>query len=320
MAIKKIEDIREDATFGRKLFLLGEKNNLLGPAQIAEALFENIECRKILFKKTYYPKGGKASIARSVQAHMEKEKAYEIDGKYLLAYSILFDCSMDYLYGLIDEEYPNMEVRDICKKTGLSSQSVKHLIEKKEVFLGEDFIDGLFGSISFPNVLSLDDVNDYDNEDDIFAFSTKSIFWDDVLSGEAFDTIADDWFRLLAAYFILSLYNDELKYVDKKQEEFKNPSFESFEEMVDLRKKLDPSRTISCPYDCSNEEAFKKDSEWANTVFRELYYDLWEILQEKRKEKEMIYWGCSGKFEKYIIGFFHERIEKWYQEKINQTM
>ena len=211
--------------------------------------------------------------------------------------------------------YPNMEVRDICKKTGLSSQSLKHLMEKKEVFLGGGFTDRLFGSISFPNALSLDDVNDYDNEDDIFAFSTKSIFWDGVLSSEAFDTVSDDWFRLLEAYFTLSLYNDELECVVKKQEEFKNPSLDSFEEMLMIKKKIDPSFTVFCPYDCSIEEAFTSDHNWANTVFRELYFDLRETLEEKCKEKEMIYWGCSGKFEKYIISFFHEKIEKWWQEK-----
>ena len=316
MAIKKIEDIREGAAFGRKLFLLGEENGLVGPPQIAEALFENTECRKILDKKTYKANKEIESITRSVQTHMDREQAYEIDGKYLLAYSILFDCSMDYLYGLIDEEYPNMEVKDICKKTGLSSQSVKHLMEKKEVFLGEDFSDRLLGSISFPNVLSLDDVNDYDSEDDIFAFSTKSIFWDDVLSGEAFDTISDDWFRLLAAYFMLSLYDDEIEKVAKKEEEFKNPSFESFEEMLTIRKKIDPEFDVSSRRNCSVEERFENDHNWAREVFRGLYNNLLKVLEEERKEKEMIYWGCSGKFEKYITGFFHEKIEKWWQEKL----
>ena len=320
MAFKKLEDIREDATFGRKLFLLGEKNGLIGPPQIAEALFENEECRKILNKKTYNAKNEKKWIARSVQAHMDKEEVYGVDGKYLLAYSVLFNCSMDYLYGVIDEEYPNMEVRDICKKTGLSSQSVKNLMEKKEVFLGEDFSDRLLGSISFPNVLSLDDVNDYDSEDDIFAFSTKSIFWDGVLSGEAFDTISDDWFRLLAAYFMLSLYDDEIKKVAKKQEELSNPSLESFEEMLSINNRIGSPIDVFRPYNCSVEERFENDRNWAIEVFRDLYNNLLKVLEDKRKEKEMIYWGCSGKFEKYIIGFFHERIEKWYQEKINQTM
>lgn len=48
MAIKRLEDIREEAVFGRKLFKLGRDVGILGPAAIAGALYKNDECYNLV--------------------------------------------------------------------------------------------------------------------------------------------------------------------------------------------------------------------------------------------------------------------------------
>ena len=48
MAIKNLEEIREEAIFGRKLFLLGAESGAKGPAAIAEAPYNNNECYNLI--------------------------------------------------------------------------------------------------------------------------------------------------------------------------------------------------------------------------------------------------------------------------------
>ena len=134
MAKTRLEDIWPEATFGRKLFRLGEKIGCMGPAAITEALYNNDDCFKLLAprgrndKYKFNEDRDKAAIMRRVQDHLESINAYKVSGNYLLAYSILFDCSMDYLYGKIDDECPNVEILDISKKTGLSIEACKRLV------------------------------------------------------------------------------------------------------------------------------------------------------------------------------------------------
>ena len=129
MGIRKIEDIEEKCVFGRRLFLLGKEIGLLGPAEIAAALYKKEECIRILqpnkrYKRTSDEKKDKSAIARRVQEHFAVENAYDVQGKYMMAYSILFNCSMDYLYGIIDEKCPDASIYDISKKVGLSPDSI----------------------------------------------------------------------------------------------------------------------------------------------------------------------------------------------------
>ena len=143
MSIRKIEDIDEKYVFGRRLFKLGQEIGVLGPAAIAVALYEKDECLSILQPNKRHDrkseeKKDKNAIARRVQEHIFKENAYDIPGKYMMAYSILFNCSMDYLYGIIDVKCPDASIYDISKKVGLSSDSIS-VIRKVNGFDGGIF-------------------------------------------------------------------------------------------------------------------------------------------------------------------------------------
>lgn len=143
MSIRKIEDIDEKFVFGRRLFKLGQEIGVLGPAAIAVALYEKDECLSILQPNKRHDrkseeKKDKNAIARRVQEHIFKENAYDIPGKYMMAYSILFNCSMDYLYGIIDVKCPDASIYDISKKVGLSPDSI-NVIRKINGFDGGIF-------------------------------------------------------------------------------------------------------------------------------------------------------------------------------------
>ena len=135
MAKTRIEDIPPGAEFGLRLFRLGEGIERKGPAAIADALYENDVCFKTISPrgrdKKYKVNKDKdiGAIMRRVQDHLELTNAYDVPSNYMYAYSILFDCSLDFLYGKIDVECPNLEVLDISKKTGLSTKVAQKLYE-----------------------------------------------------------------------------------------------------------------------------------------------------------------------------------------------
>ena len=112
--------------FGRRLMTLARENNLGTPTLLAEALYNN-------FKDLVEPakrknKNGKIvkdrqhdidAITRMVQTHLNETDICKIQSKYFLAYSKLFNCSLDYLYGTVPVRSTDPDMNAICKKTGL---------------------------------------------------------------------------------------------------------------------------------------------------------------------------------------------------------
>ena len=135
MARTRLEDIRPEAKFGRRLFKLGEKHGLRGPAAIGKAIYDNLECFLLFcpggrnYRYEINEDKDLPTIRRRVDEHLDVENAYDLSGNYMYAYSILFNCSLDFLYGKIDDECPNLEVLDISKKTGLSVTVAQKLYE-----------------------------------------------------------------------------------------------------------------------------------------------------------------------------------------------
>lgn len=126
-----IDDLKSKEEFGRRLFVLGARANLIGPKAIAAALYENDECYKLVLpKKAKYEVTKKkdiASIARSVNRHFHAESAISVSGNYLKAYTVLFSCSYDYLYERIDEPAPDAEIEAMREKLNLSVDAIVNL-------------------------------------------------------------------------------------------------------------------------------------------------------------------------------------------------
>ena len=135
MAFKnlKLEELPE---FGQKLMGLARENDIETPIEIAQTLYERCyELVKPGERKNKYGKVVKSevndikSILKFVQAHLNEENAFNVHSKYVYAYSQLFECSIDYLYGITEVKSQELDVRQICEKTGLSENAVTHLIE-----------------------------------------------------------------------------------------------------------------------------------------------------------------------------------------------
>ena len=141
MSIHNI-NIDEFKGFSKRLAILARnpKYNYGKTEDLVEALYNNKECLEIIKPRERKNKDGKIvksaskekeAIKRAIQHHYEEADPCKIPSTYMYAYSILFDCSLDYLYGKTQTISTNLEVKDICTKTGLTEEATKALIESR---------------------------------------------------------------------------------------------------------------------------------------------------------------------------------------------
>lgn len=146
MAFYKV-DIDEFKGFSRRLVILARENDIGAPELLARALYEHPECKNLIKPRERKNKEGKIvhssindieAIKRIIQKHYNEENAYNIQSAYLYSYSILFKCSIDYLFETTEIRSSDLSVADICKKTGLSENTVVRLCEDYQINNEED--------------------------------------------------------------------------------------------------------------------------------------------------------------------------------------
>ena len=71
------------------------------------------------------------SIEKTIQGHCGAATAEKVKSQYIVAYSTVFNCSADYLLGLSDIKNKDIEVREICEKSGLSENAWFSIVEAK---------------------------------------------------------------------------------------------------------------------------------------------------------------------------------------------
>ena len=313
MAINTIEDIRPEAYFAKRLFHLGEEIHCLGPAKIAVALYENNECFKLVhpknrtYKYAINRKKDISSIARRVQDHFDLENAYDVPGKYMMAYSILFNCSMDYLYGRIETKCPNVEILDIGQKTGLSTKAVEQLMSNEVIYLDE-FLQAL------DNYNFLDPLNygTYDSELNDYFFDTEvsiSAFWSKLIETELFTKLPENWYRMAC-----SLYTSKaIKLIaEEAKKEWDNlPPLDNFLSWINIYETFHPYEPLYKKYNMSWEKIYENDPEYIKQIYREIRYNHLYSSLDQDEEYETTYWGCAGKFDRYALDFFHKKAETW---------
>lgn len=166
MAIANVP-LDELPSFGRRLMELAKEKECATPILLARALYES--CQDLVEPATRRNKKGKIvkdeqhdidAIRRMVQRHFNAENATDVQSNYLLAYSRLFDCSLDYLYGVSKVRSVDLSIRDICDKL--------HVDEKM--------------------VLSL--MKEFDPAPEVFSPTT---WWSDMLSSDLFSVIPRAW-------------------------------------------------------------------------------------------------------------------------------
>lgn len=72
------------------------------------------------------------SIEKRIREHINADGPECLQGEYVKAYCRYFNCSSDYLFGYTDVQTPNVEIRKICERTGLSEKAVKNFCDQTE--------------------------------------------------------------------------------------------------------------------------------------------------------------------------------------------
>ncbi len=145
----KTRELETYKGFSLRLKTVSMDRGMAGPEDIASAIYKNIECREMVHIRNGRKKNcvnskeisnksdsdalfnEKSKILRLVQKHMDEEDPCKIPSAYMQAYSIIFNCSLDYLYCKTDVMSSDLSVADICDKTGLSEKAVNNLISAR---------------------------------------------------------------------------------------------------------------------------------------------------------------------------------------------
>ena len=127
--------------FSYRLVKIAIEKGIEDTRDLADALYENAECKKaITIRKTQKtkPDDPLKNIMKNIQIHLNTEDAYDVNCRYMYAYSIIFDCSYDYLYGKSEIMTADLDVRDICNKTGFSEKAVANIVERHKDEIDSD--------------------------------------------------------------------------------------------------------------------------------------------------------------------------------------
>ena len=299
MSYLRFKDIKKGRTFGKILNELSEYRGYKSATDIAVALYEDDICFDLVHPRDrdtkYLVSRDKDinSIARRVRDHIVPDMdAQDVPGNYMLAYSILFHCSLDYLFGLVDNAAPNAEVRDISEKTGLSPKAVENLCAKSEVYL-EQFI--------YQNTHNL-----YSQGFNPEARLGVSKFWSDLLESELFSEIPENWARMAFSLQIYKATQDFVKQVESRL--LKLPSRQEFFDKVDeyyATHEGDP---------CMGDDPYfiyDNDPDRALTILREIDEEEYYDTACDMDQMQTVYWGCAGMFDRQIQNYFHNLAENY---------
>ena len=161
-------------TFGKRLLTVADARQMGDTGTLANAIYSNKRCREIVkireHKEYTNPFEEVEAIRRNIQNHLTQDKydeAWKVPSQYMYAYSVILVCSLDYLYGKSEIMSSDLEVADICQKTGLSEDAVNCLVEN----MPEDDGDS--------------------DEENVFSYTS---WWSDLLCGDSYYAIPMSWF------------------------------------------------------------------------------------------------------------------------------
>ena len=229
------------------------------------------------------------AITRMIQNHFNEEEAYNVQSKFLFAYSKLFNCSLDFLYGTVKVRSTDPDMNAICKKTGLSEKVVERLMSNSNI----DLDSFMFNFFEYEYLYT-----DFNLKADL----TVTDYWNELLESDLFMSLPEKWVHMACA---LQLYKEtqvcleEINKFDKKHPD--RDSFISIIENYEAKYGRDPEFYID------PGQEFDYDYEMA---LSKLEY-IENQLKSDKSEREMVYWGCAGQFDRFLQNYFHDRAESF---------
>ena len=186
-------------TFGKRLLAVANARQMGDTGILANVIYSNKRCREIVkirkHKEHTNPYEEVEAIRRNIQNHLTQDKYYEawkVPSQYMYAYSIILDCSLDYLYGTSEIMSSDLEVADICQKTGLSEDAVNCLVEN----MSEDDADP--------------------DEENVFSYTS---WWSNLLCGDSYYAIPISWFSYASRIVEMNDITKQIRGSDRAEKE-----------------------------------------------------------------------------------------------------
>lgn len=286
--------------FGRRLMELSREKGIGSPTLLATKLYDDycdlVEPAK---RKNKYGKIVKdrthdiSAITRMVQTHFNEENAYNVQSKYLFAYSKLFNCSLDYLYGTVSVKSTDPDVRTICRKLGLSEKVVHKLMRKPEIYLE----GSLYAHFDYDFLYK-----DLDPEAKLLANS----FWNELLESDMFIKLPEKWAYMACALQLHNAIKESLDSIDSKSVSM--PDRNTFFEIVDEYYATHPDERF---FDGNPFDIYDNDPEQALEILQQIHdFERYDRACDEGKSN-MVYLGSSGQFDRFIQNYFHDKAEKY---------
>ena len=207
--------------FGRRLLILCRENDVFEPAAVALALYEKYydivqpgtrnNKHGISVKS---PENDVKALTRAIQKHFNVVDAYKVQSHFMYAYSLLFNCSLDYLYGRTAVKSCDLEVRSICDKLHIDERAVNNLIAG------------------------------YDEDPDKFS-ATRC--WSDVLSDELFEKIPYEWLRYSMEVLEFEDLAKKIEAIRKAEQSAEDLTYRTMmEERRVALEKMQPGKSSDC--------------------------------------------------------------------------
>lgn len=129
MALRNDESI---SSLGRRLFALMDEKHIESPKELAKQLYDggfvHVKTRENFNDQDRDRNNAILSVEKKIVRHIKSGVISDSQGEYILAYSRFFGCSADFILGLANIRTPDVGVRNICEKLGLSEKTVISLI------------------------------------------------------------------------------------------------------------------------------------------------------------------------------------------------
>lgn len=127
MAIKR----EKLSQFGQRLYDLMGERGCQTPKALAKMLIDaklvSVKTRgEDIFKNKDNAVG---SVEKKIRTHLCAEGPTCLQGEFVNAYCKFFACSADYLFLYTDIRTPNVTIKDMCERMGLSEEAVSRLVE-----------------------------------------------------------------------------------------------------------------------------------------------------------------------------------------------
>lgn len=259
MALEKVP-LEKLPAFGRRLMKLAQAQEIGSPSLLANALYDNYrDLVEPTSRRNKYGKNVKDSkhdidaITRMVQKHFNEEDAYNVQGKYMYAYSKLFECSLDFLYGTVDVQSCDLDIREICNKLNIEERAIMNLIEG------------------------------YDADPETFSCTR---FWSKLLSSDVFSDMPYAWLHY--RHEVLQCEDLKKKIAAMKKTEASTKDFQNrmFNEMqCDTLERIQPGVKASC--DGAYAILMQVFSDYINLITEEWVSAQHIDLEDKYYENEL---------------------------------